>query len=392
MRSAGAIFFSLTVIVFALAAAGCIPKDQTAEVKKLKERLEELESKQDIADSQDQEDKTSVFSEKIEDLTRRMGEFEEARGEMRDAILGEFTGQNEKLQRMFRGFNEMHEMIQTGQTWAALGFGFKGHAVARTRHGSFLVEMDTPEELAEGYRLTLRIGNPTGLHIHQFKVFGNYGSPPPDVSDAPDYSTMIQRIDQWEASLKDFDSSFVTSLAPRKWTRVNLVIPAERFAELQFIRFRMVIDRASLLETDIDQKTAQLGIDYKGAVVLDTPHGAFPLTIKDSREVKDGWELDILIGNPLGMTVTNARLVGVYGPKPPEYIEGEDHERFGERLVIWDASLIPYDEEVADLDSPLRSTFWNPVTIKLPVKSRAELGHIRARLEILNVSLQNTKN
>lgn len=389
MRTAGTASSIFLVIAFALAAAGCLPKDQTGEIKKLQERIEELESKVEIAEADDQEEKLPVITEKVDEVTRRMEEVEKASGEMREAIVKQFEGQNERLQRMFRGFNQMHEMIRTGQTWAALGLGYKGHAVARTRHGSILIEMDGQEELAEGYRLSLRVGNPTGLHIHQFRIYGNFGSPPPDTSDAQDYSAMIQKLDLWEASLKEFESSYVTNLEPRKWTKIGLVIPADRLSELQHIQFRMEIDRASLRDTEVDGNTAQLGINYEGAVVLETRHGAFPMTIKDSREVAGGYELDLLIGNPLGMTITNAKLSGVYGPEPPELVDGKDHQRYSERLVIWDKSLIPYDATVATIDEPLIPTFWTPVTIKVPAKTRAELGHIRARLEILNVSLKN---
>lgn len=373
-----------------LTLPACLPKDQSAEIAKLTERLEELETQLEVATSKvESSADENVVGEKMEDLTRRMTEFEEARGELQTALLGEFEGQNEKLQRMFRGFNEMHEMIQTGQTWAAIGIGYQGHAVARTRHGSFLIELDHPEEVEDGYKIVLRIGNPTGLHVHQFKIFGNYGSPPPDVSDAKDYTTMIQTIDSWEASLKTFESSYVTSLEPNKWTRVGLVVPAERLVDLQFIRFRMVIDRASLVATDFEQGMAQFGVDYEGAVILETKHGTFPLTVRDKRKVSGGWELDLLVGNPLGMTITNAKLVGAYGPEPPKLIEGEDHQKYSERLVHWDQSLRPFESSVASIEEPLTMFYWNPVTIKMHTENITDLAHIRARLEILNVSLQN---
>lgn len=376
----------VAVAASALFLCGCNTKDNSEEVQQLQKQVAELETRLDIASSSAATDKTAVFAEKIEEINRRMGEFESSRGELKDSLLGEFRSQNEKLQRMFRGFNEMHEMIQTGQTWAAFGIGYQGHAVARTRHGSFLIEMEGQEPLDDGYRVTLRVGNPTGLHVHQFKMYGNFGSPPPDVSDAKDYATMIQAIDGWEASLKEFSASYVTSLAPNKWTRVGLVVPAERLVELQFIRFRMEIDHASLVESSMDQSYAQFGIDYKGATLLETKQGTFPMTVRGSKEFTGSWELDILIGNPLGMTITNSKLVGSFGPAPPQLLAGESHEAFSQRLVLWDQTLTPFEVEI---EEPLQMDFWNPVKVKLRAASRADLAHIRARFEIMNVSLKN---
>ena len=191
----------------------CLPDGETtAEVEALKKRIGELEERLDVVSSQD--NGAVPVHEQVAEVSRRIEELEKIQGEGQDQILSEFRDQNEKLQRMFRGFNQMHDMIQTGQTWAAFGIGYEGHTVARTRHGSFLVELQDQEPDDGGYRLTLRIGNPTGLHIHQFKVYGDYGSPPPDMGQTSNYNQYIKSIDEWEGELKHFEANFLTSLEP----------------------------------------------------------------------------------------------------------------------------------------------------------------------------------
>ncbi len=369
-----------------LGFSGCLPQNSDSEqIGELLERIDELERELDVVKSQSTTS-SPLSDDQLNELRRRVGEIEQARGQTQDAIVEEFKAQNEKLQRMFRGFNQMHDMIQTGQTWATFGLGYQGHTVARTRHGSFLIELENQEPTDGGYRLTLRIGNPTGLHVHQFKIYGDYGSSPPDVSDTTAYDDYVKLVDHWEGELKKFEANFVTSLKPNEWTVVGLVIPAQRLAELRFIRFRMDVDRTSLVQASDEEKNTHFGVDYKGATILETKHGTFPLTVKGNRKTDSGYEIDLLIGNPLGMTITSARLTGKFGVEAPKLGDGGDHSKYSDELMRWDQSLRPFEARISKSLIPFH---WNAVTIKVPARDKANLEYIRAQLEILNVSLRN---
>ncbi|MEM1294856.1 MAG: hypothetical protein AAGH89_05780 [Verrucomicrobiota bacterium] len=347
--------------------------------KRLLDMEEELDALRATAASPDRD--------RLASLEQRVIDTEKSQGQIRDAVVQELRVQNEKLQRTFRGFNQMQDVIQTGQTWAAFGLEYEGHAVARTKHGSFLIELVEQEATQNGYRLTLRIGNPSGLLVHQFRIYGDYGSPPPNNSEITDYESYIRNFDQWEGSLKKFEANFVTSLAPDDWTLIGLVIPAERLAELRFIRFKMEIDRASLVNRATKEEAyTQMSISQKGATMLNTPYGSFPITIAGHTKTLSGHELELMIGNPLGMTVTSARLKGRLGPKPPKIQEQQDYESFSMDLAKWDRELTPFE---ARIPMSLIPFHWNRVKIRVPAVAEEDLEHIRAQLEILNVSLRN---
>ncbi len=370
--------------LLAMSLIGCGQDESDAEqVALLEKRLDVLERELDAVRSKTE---SPVASDQVSNLERRINEIENARGQTQAGMAQEFQKQDERLQRMFRGFNQMQEVIQTGQTWAVFGLGYQGHTVARTRHGSFLIELQSQEPDPKGYRLTLRIGNPTGLHVHQFKIYGDYGNPPPEVPENATYDTYVRSIDQWEGSLKTFEATFVTSLPPNEWTVVGLVIPATRLAELQFVRFRMEIERTGLDQSSEASKLAQFGIHEKGATMLETRHGMFLVTVQRHRKAGSGYEIDLLIGNPLGMTVTSSRLVGDFGIKAPKMSTGDSGDEYSHALTAWDQSLKPFDARISESLIPFH---WNPVTIKVPASREEDLEFIRARLEVQNVSLRN---
>ncbi len=364
---------------------GCFPGDANQDqLDRLSKRLLDMEEEMDALRATAA---APADGDRLSGLQQRILEVEKSQGQTREAIIQELRIQNEKLQRTFRGFNQMQDVIQTGQTWAAFGLDYQGHAVARTKHGSFLIELEEQEATENGYRLTLRIGNPSGLLIHQFRLYGDYGSPPPSNTDITDYETYIRNFDQWEGSLKKFEANFVTPLATNDWTLIGLVIPAERLAELRFIRFKMEVDRASL-ENNVakEEAFAQMSISQKGATMLETPYGSFPVSIAGHTKTLSGHELELLIGNPLGMTVTSARLIGRLGPKPPKLKEQQDYESFTSELAKWDRELTPFE---ARLPTSLTPFHWNRVKIRVPAVEESDLEHIRAQLEVLNVSLRN---
>ncbi len=377
-------FFACLIPLVALLLTGCLPTD-SAEVTALKSEVEAL--KQEVASLRGGDGSDNPIAKgRLDELTQRVSDIEGARGQIRDAVTTQINNQNTKLSRMFRDFNNLHEMILTGQTWAAIGLGYQGHVVARTQHGAFMVELSDQEKVEGGYRLQLRIGNPSGLHVQQFRIFGEFGDPPPDHSSSTDYNAYIAATERWEGSLKSFEATFLTPLEPNHWTDIGLTIPATKLSELQFIRFRMAVEQARLEKSEYDESFAVTGIDAPQVPLLKTLHGSFPLDVRDSRSVTGGYEIDFYIGNPFTMQISNSRMLIRYGRARPVYEESMDPKTYREALVEWTQSLRYFEQPVNDLVLPFH---WNKVTVPFPTSNREELQFIECRWEILNISLRN---
>ncbi len=383
------IIYGMLLLPAALLTSGCLPTADSAEVEELKAQVQTLEKRLDILSGGGGGGEASgspVAQGRLEELTQRVSDIESARGQTQSVVKQQIDDQNTKLSRMFRDFNNMHEMILTGQTWAAIGLGYKGHVVARTQHGAFLVELSDQEKVSDGYRIKLRIGNPSGLHVQQFRIFGDYGTPPPDHTDASDYSSYLETTERWEASLKQFEATFVSQLEPNRWTDVALTIPTDKLTELQFIRFRMAVEQARLEKSEYDESFAVTGIDSPSVPLLKTIHGSFPLDVRESRPVPGGYEVDFFIGNPFTMQISNSRMIIRYGKKRPEFEEGTDPQVYREALVEWSQSLKTIERTSNAMVLPFH---WNLVRIVFPTQNREELEFMEARWEILNISLRN---
>lgn len=371
----------------ALLLSSCLPSGESKVTTELRARIDRLEAALKDREIQITEEKVaaqealSLVKDRVEQVERS-----NASGGVHEVIARQLELTQAQLLEFQGAINSLLEISHTGQNWIRFGLGYAGHAVARTPHGSFLVELRSQESAGEGkgHVVKLRIGNSTSLTVHKFKLSGHFGAPPPEAK--PGAPLRPEAQSDWESRLRPFEQSFTTVLPNAAWKEVDLLLPAERLADLRFIRMRMEVERASLPEaSEVGPERLRIGLDSKGGFILHTDHGAIIMALEGYRKTAGGHELIVRFGNPLGLTVTRCTLQGRHGPDPPKIEAFPDFEKYRFALSEWQQRVRPFEIEVP---GELAPSVWNPKTLKFPTRDSAELAFIECRLVVKNVSLR----
>jgi uncharacterized coiled-coil protein SlyX len=354
----------------------------------LRERLDRLENDLAERDVAGRESGASV-RQRLDALERRLAEREGTATGLEEALAGRLGQQDARLEAFRQTLAQLHDATFSGQGWVRFGLGYAGHAVARTPHGSFLIELLAQDPLPDGsgYRIRLRIGNSTALTVHQFSMSGAFGAPPPAAAadgTPPDAATEAA----WEGSLTPFTVSFPELLPSAAWNDVTLNLPAKRLADLRFIRLRLEILRASLPDASDPGHGNRLviGLQSKGGFILPTDHGSFILSVEGFRKTDKGHEMEVRFGNPLGFTVTRASLVGRFGPAQPKAETFPEFSDYRFRLSEWQQRLRTFEIEIPGELAPFS---WSPKTLLLRTTDPADLAFVECQLQVKNVSLRN---
>jgi hypothetical protein len=354
-------------------------------IAQLEERISETEhllTEREVA----ARETASLLKERLDRLEQQAAQGQAASGGLHEGIARQLELTQAQLLEFQGAINSLLEITHTGQTWIRFGLGYAGHAVARTPHGSFLVELRSqePADGGKGHLLKLRIGNSTSLTVHKFKLSGHFGPPPPDGKQAIAGGDRGQG--DWENSLRPFEQSFTTVLPSASWKEVELLLPTGRLADLRFIRMRMEIERASLPEaSEAGPERLRISLESKGGFILHTDHGSIIMAMQGHRKVETGHEIDVRFGNPLGFTVTRCTLQGRYGPEPPRADDYPDFEKYRFALSEWHQRLRPFEIDIAGELLPFT---WNPKTLRFRTQDPAELAFIECQLFLKNVSLR----
>jgi hypothetical protein len=381
-----------TALASGLLLNSCVPDSTSKTTAQLQERVKRLEEQLQENELQLTEtevaarETVALIRDRVQQLERSAAEGTSASGGVQEAIARQLELTQAQLMEFQGAINSLLELTHTGQNWIRFGLGYAGHAVARTPHGSFLVELRSqePAKDGKGHVVKLRIGNSTSLTIHKFKLSGHFGAPPPEPKAGTAPAPETQR--EWESRLRPFEQSFTTVLPNASWKEVDLLLPAERLADLRFIRMRMEVERASLPEaTESGPERLRIGLESKGGFILHTDHGSIIMALEGHRKTADGHELQVRFGNPLGLTVTRCTLQGRHGPEPPKIEAFSDFEKYRFALSEWQQRVRPFE---LDVPGELLPFTWNPKTLKFPTKDPAELAFIECRLLVKNVSLR----
>lgn len=383
------LLFLLPVWLF----TGCLPQPENKSTQDLRDRIERLEHQLRETEVRVTEGEVSgreaatLVRDRVDQLERRAAEGAADAGGLQEGITRQLELTQAQLVEYQRAINQLLEFAHTGQSWVRFGLGYSGHAVARTPHGSFLIELRSQEPAGDGkgHILKLRIGNSTSLTVHRFKLSGQFGGPPPEAAkDRNIANSDAQAV--WESSLQSFEQSFDAVLPSASWKEIDLSVPAPHLADLRYVRMRMEVERASLPEAaDPGVDRLRIGLESKGGFILHTDHGAIILAMQDHRKVAGGHEMDVRLGNPLGMTVTRCTLQGRFGPEPPKPADYADFEKYRFSLSEWQLRLKPFE---IDISGELLPFTWNAKTLKFRTEDPAELAYIECQLLIKNVSLR----
>ncbi len=378
-------------ITAGLLLCSCLPvKDKTSsqlldQIARLEDRLAEAEHQVTEREVAARESAT-LLKERLERLEEQAAQGQAASGGVQEGVARQLELTQAQLMEFQGAINSLLELTHTGQSWVRFGLGYAGHAVARTPHGSFLIELGAQEvsKDGKGHVLRLRIGNSTSLTVHKFKLSGHFGAPPPEGKPSTELSHDAQAA--WESTLRPFEQSFSTPLPNASWNEVELTLPTSRLADLRFIRLRMEVERASLPESsDTGTERLRISLTSKGGFILHTDHGSIIMAVQGHRKVETGYEMDVRFGNPLGLTVTRCTLQGRFGPEPPKADDFADFEKYRFALAQWHQRLRPFEIEVAGELLPFS---WNPKTLRFRTQDPAELAFIECQMFVKNVSLR----
>jgi len=112
----------------------------------------------------------------------------------------------------------------------------KGYGRIDTSSGFFLIAVHSVEPYLDGYKLHLRIGNPTAARYNGFKLTVSWQKPYPEQRQGESDDELSKRQEQWlqeQPHQKEF--SFTETLQPSSWNSVSLIVSpatAEEIKEL----------------------------------------------------------------------------------------------------------------------------------------------------------------
>jgi len=112
----------------------------------------------------------------------------------------------------------------------ALEPGSQKFKVVTTQSGRFFVRLEQIEPFADGYRVTLAVGNPFGVAFTDTKVTLAWNTKEP--SDFLKYG-------EWLKTKRSQEFSGSTELEPESWTKIPLVLSATKPDQLGYIEVKL---------------------------------------------------------------------------------------------------------------------------------------------------------
>ncbi len=135
------------------------------------------------------------------------------------------------------------------------------------------------------------------------------------------------------------------------------------------------------------EAVAYLDPAQPGHRTLQTDHGTFLVRLESiSPNALGGYDVELNVGNPMGLEIQEYRLKGDFGQPAPTLNPGEPYSEFSKRLDEWQKTLTPYDQTLTDVVMP---DAWSRVVLPLKAGSQEELKLIRVAMVIKRARLAN---
>ena len=375
-------FRSVICLTCALLLIAC--EEEEEKIAALEQEISLLKSSH-----RDLKDRVQGESERTDNFTQRIETAEQQSKNAIEQSSNAVVQQADRFKRVEKGIAQVAKTQQQRESFAYLVIGNQGHMPIRTRHGTFLVRLEKLQPVpGGGSRAQLQIGNSLGLTVQQFDLKGDFGSPAPELIPGEKYEVFSQRLDDWQKTLTPFTVTIDAELQPDSWTKTAFNLPrASNEAAIQLIRLSMVIKRAYLSEKKELSEYAITTIDSKKALMMKSQYGSFLLAI-DSHERQDGGMLiHGRIGNPLGYTIAQSELEGLFGPSPPIRTAGEAMDTYAIRFKLWNEKLQPFKIPIT---TRLKPMLWTPINFIMPA-DESHLKHIRLKFNVKSVSLSQER-
>lgn len=126
-----------------------------------------------------------------------------------------------------------------------LSIDSKGASVLKTEYGAFLMVIKNAVEDENGTKLDVEIGNPYGFTINQCRLLGDFGIALPRREDSASNEEYAEKMQQWSASLKPFESMISEKVSNFRWNKATIRVPAPA-DQVKFLRCQLRIEDVTL--------------------------------------------------------------------------------------------------------------------------------------------------
>jgi hypothetical protein len=124
-----------------------------------------------------------------------------------------------------------------GWTFAQLNTSTKDYSVLQNDLGKFLISVQNVEKYANGYKLTLNIGNPNAITFNNVLATFSYGTP---YDKSKDWKV-------WLDSLKTSQAYISKPLLAATWNRVVVVVAPAKEEDIGFITISLQTSQVQLV-------------------------------------------------------------------------------------------------------------------------------------------------
>jgi prefoldin subunit 5 len=207
------------------------------------DRLSQLAQQSEVIQKQGEELK--ILSGNIDNLEKRLNDLQSNY----DGIKSHCN----KLQRDLSALQIQHEKDMNELLWNNSSLEYminkdksitcnatsKGFQRLDTDLGAFLISVDGVTPYLNGYKLNLRIGNPSMCKFGGFTLKVKWGE---------DFTSKGKLTYQdWKKSLISKDEKFTEDLECGRWNKVDLVLAPAKPEQLEHIEIEMEVDRVLLI-------------------------------------------------------------------------------------------------------------------------------------------------
>ena len=174
----------------------------------------------------------TALERRMEHLETRMGVLEGYLDELAPRL-------NSFSSELYKSVDQRLELA-TGQV-AALSPISRKFTKIQTNAGTFLLAIADTEKLANGYRLTLKIGNPNAA-VYSGARFKDFLGPGLGSQETwrPTY------VEEWRQSLAGAEFSYKGDLVPGVWTQVIVDLVPATASQFEYIECQMEVDGVQL--------------------------------------------------------------------------------------------------------------------------------------------------
>jgi hypothetical protein len=153
-----------------------------------------------------------------------------------DPAIDELRGKIKSLETKLDGIRvRVHTIESHSSRYSSVSLDptEKGYGRIDSNSGFFFVSVHKAEPYLDGFRLVLAIGNPSGVSYNGFKLKVAWSKDLPQTTEGESSEEYEKKFNQYEASNKEKEYSFIETLHPGSWNTITLIISPASAEELK---------------------------------------------------------------------------------------------------------------------------------------------------------------